>query len=414
MRRTATFCLITLMLFPGFAARAQFQLSGEFRPRTEYRHGFASLMSPGEDAAFFISQRSRLNFSWQNAPLSFYFSLQDVRVWGEVPQLNRSDVNSSVHEAWGELALGEVSSIRLGRQQLVYDNSRILGNVDWAQQARSHDIALFKTTMGENSRLHAGLAFNQDRERLTSTFYILPNYKTIQFVWFNTQRENLNLSLLFLNNGVQFSTQRTVFSQTTGAFATLNTEAANLAGSFYLQTGRDASNRKLNAWYLAASATRPFNQNLSAALGFEILSGNHLEDVFSPAGTTNRAFTPLYGTNHAFNGHMDYFYVGSHLNSVGLINPYLQASCTRDRWSYTGVLHLFFSHGQIPDHSSYLGTEIDLFAGFTINPQATVRFGYSHMFASQTMEVLKDGSRGETNNWAWIMLVLRPILFTGP
>ncbi len=30
------------------------------------------------------------------------------------------------------------------------------------------------------------------------------------------------------------------------------------------------------------------------------------------------AFTPLYGTNHKFNGWMDYFYVGNHGSSIGL------------------------------------------------------------------------------------------------
>ena len=32
----------------------------------------------------------------------------------------------------------------------------------------------------------------------------------------------------------------------------------------------------------------------------------------------NNSFTPFYGTNHKFNGHMDYFYVGNHIGNVGL------------------------------------------------------------------------------------------------
>ena len=36
----------------------------------------------------------------------------------------------------------------------------------------------------------------------------------------------------------------------------------------------------------------------------------------------NKAFTPFYGTNHKFNGFMDYFHVGNHANSVGLIDIY--------------------------------------------------------------------------------------------
>ncbi len=56
----------------------------------------------------------------------------------------------------------------------------------------------------------------------------------------------------------------------------------------------------------------------------------------------------------------------------------------------------------------YLGTEIDIFAGFSLFDNATLRAGYSQMFASESMEVLKGGSRNETNNWVWLMLILKP------
>jgi hypothetical protein len=39
--------------------------------------------------------------------------------------------------------LTEAFSMKLGRQEVIYDNSRIFGNVDWAQQGRSHDHGSF-------------------------------------------------------------------------------------------------------------------------------------------------------------------------------------------------------------------------------------------------------------------------------
>jgi hypothetical protein len=310
-------------------------------------------------------------------------------------------------------------TLKLGRQELVYDNSRILGNVDWAQQGRSHDLALLKWNTGENARLHAGFAFNQEWEPLFFTYYSLNNYKTMQFLWYNNQWENTGLSLLFLNNGIQYNHDRTVFSQTTGARVTQNAGAASLAGSFYLQTGRDGSDRELRAWYLAAEAAFPLGEQFRGIAGFEFLSGTDYVDVLNPAGTVNRSFTPLYGTNHAFNGHMDYFYVGNHINNVGLINPYFTATTTQGRWTFTSTLHLFWADGDVhypgnPNElmSPYLGTEIDLIAGYTINPEASIRFGYSHMFASETMERIKGGSKDEIAHWAWIMVILKPTIFS--
>ncbi|MCK5105430.1 MAG: hypothetical protein KAR17_21550, partial [Cyclobacteriaceae bacterium] len=39
---------------------AQFTLTGELRPRTEFRNGFKKLREKSADPAFFIEQRSRL------------------------------------------------------------------------------------------------------------------------------------------------------------------------------------------------------------------------------------------------------------------------------------------------------------------------------------------------------------------
>ena len=43
----------------------------------------------------------------------------------------------------------------------------------------------------------------------------------------------------------------------------------------------------------------------------------------------------------------------------------------------------------------------------------TLKVGYSHMFASESMSLIKEGRPNDnTNNWAWAMLVINPKLFT--
>lgn len=393
--------------------KAQFSLSGEYRPRTEFRHGFQSLMYPDDDPAFFISQRTRLNLGVAREDYSFGFSFQDVRVWGEVPQLNRSDALSSVHEAWGEVNLSEAFKLKAGRQEIVYDNARIFGNVDWAQQGRSHDAAVLKWQYAANTQMHAGFAFNQDRERHTGTFYQLNNYKTFQYVWLNRNAEQVTWSLLMLNTGYQQTPGNVAFSLTTGGRLVYSPGPGSLSGSAYLQAGEDRMNSSLLACYLALEYARQLNEEITLSGGFELLSGND-EEVMITRGRSN-AFTPIFGTNHAFNGHMDYFYVGNHMDDVGLIDFYGGMNFRRERWSAGFRLHAFISEGEIllaggggDGERQYLGTEIDIFAGFDLFEQATVRAGYSQMFATVAMERLKGGSRDEINNWVWMMLVLRP------
>ncbi len=85
------FALCLLSLLSVNQLMAQFKLSAELRPRTEYRHGYKTLFTEDDKAAFFTSQRNRLNANYSFEKLKFALSLQDVRVWGDVTQMNNTD-----------------------------------------------------------------------------------------------------------------------------------------------------------------------------------------------------------------------------------------------------------------------------------------------------------------------------------
>jgi hypothetical protein len=395
-------------------ANSHLILNGQYRPRMEYRHGFQTLMPPGAEPAFFISQRSRVNLLHSQRGFSLGFSLQDIRVWGEEPQLARTSVNTSVYQAWASLRLAENLTLQAGRQEIIYDDHRIFGNVDWAQQGRSHDAAVFKWVDGHGLTIHGGLAFNQQSERLLGTTYEIDNYKAFQYLWLNRRWEDVSVSMLFLSNGWQHTGDNTVFSQTAGGRIVYSPGSYSLSGSAYMQSGKDRNNRNLSAHYLSAELDHPVYEGLNLHAGFELLSGTDRQEMEEP-GYTNNSFTPFYGTNHRFNGHMDYFYVGNHMNDVGLRDFYGGLMYGTGGWSAGFRTHVFTSDALLVDPADpsenmprYLGTEIDLYFGLQMYAGAALRFGYSHMFASQSMEVLKGGSRKETNHWAWVMLVLNP------
>ena len=191
--------------FSFFCSSAQVIVDAELRPRFEYRHGYKTLFPNNVDPAAFISQRTRLNIDYKKDNLDFYLSMQDVRVWGDVPQLNISDNNGiAIHQAWAKIKLDSEFSIKLGRQEIIYDDSRIFGNVGWAQQARSHDVAMIQFNKF-NSKFDLGFAFNQDQESLTGTTLTNPKtYKAFQYFWYHKDWSNFSTSFLLLNNGLQY------------------------------------------------------------------------------------------------------------------------------------------------------------------------------------------------------------------
>jgi len=50
--------------------------------------------------------------------------------------------------------------------------------------------------------------------------------------------------------------------------------------------------------------------------------------------------------------------------------------------------------------------------GYKVSKNVNVVAGYSMMFATKSMEVLKGGSREENNSWGWLMFVFKPNLFS--
>ncbi|WP_310994022.1 alginate export family protein [Aequorivita marina] len=395
---------------------SQFTVDAQLRPRFEYRHGYKTLFPNNTEPAAFVSQRTRLNFRYKTENLEVYLSPQDVRVWGDVPQLNASDKNGiSLHQAWAEIVLVPELSLKVGRQEIIYDDQRFLGNVGWAQQGRSHDAAVIKYEP-KTIKLHLGGAFNQDGESLAGNILTTNTYKSLQYLWLHKDWNQFSASFLFLNNGLQYIDEdalknETRYSQTAGMHLNAEADRFNFNANLYYQFGKDISNNSLNAYLFSLEALYSASENLSLGLGGELQSGNKYG---APSNGENKAFNPLYGTNHKFNGYMDYFYVGNHFNNVGLMDLHgnIKYSLTQKANINLGV-HQFFAAETIREvDSKDLGFELDFVTSLQINDFVDVKAGYSQFFASEATEILKNNFDGNSNNWAWVMLNIDPVIFT--
>jgi len=423
MRNLFTFIIA---LFSITAMYAQFTLNGEIRPRTEFLHGYKAPTTQNTMFNLVTSQRTRLGFGYVADKFDVGIQIQDVRAWGSEKQLIVDDgFHTTIHQAWAKVKLNEALALKVGRQELVYDDSRILGNVGWAQQARSHDLALFQFEKKDAFKLHLGLAVNQ----VQTYAYNVSNYKSMQFLWFNKKfSDAYTLSVLALNNGTQDTLANgdntTVYSQIIGQRSVFKTGKLTVGLNLYYQMGINMPTKnERSAYNVGLDLNYKLNDNLSVGGGFEMLSGNSQTDTTKAYNDVNHAFAPLYGTNHKFNGWMDYFYVGNHANSVGLNDFYLKVNYKKNKILTGAAFHYFMANapvydatasaksGNIEAMSSGLGMELDTYLGYKLSKEVLFKVGVSGMFDTETMRALNGGDYGASNYWGWAMIVVKPTFF---
>ena len=156
------------------------------------------------------------------------------------------------------------------------------------------------------------------------------------------------------------------------------------------------------------------NKKIFAGIGLDYLSGN--SDKTS--STHSRSFSTLYATNHKFYGFMDYFInIPADTKQRGLIDPYLRIGLVPSKKLKTTLdVHHFYlaneNNSGINKIKRSLGDELDLLLDY--QPSAIINFqlGYSMMFATKNMELIKGGNKNNYNGWAFAMLKISPTFFS--
>lgn len=411
---------------------SQFSLSGQLRTRTEFRDGQGAPLAKDLKPALFTAQRTRLNALFNAYRIKMGVSVQDVRVWGQdVSTINRTTTQDNnglmLHEAWAEIRLSDtaakqnVFNLKIGRQELVYDDQRLIGNLDWLQQARRHDAAVLKY---ENPKwmIHVGGAFNQNRESGSGTLYssVPPGnytgntngglmYKSMEFLYAGMKLKKGTASFLFFSD--QFNTydvdmvnnpQQKVYTSgtwsraTTGLYLSTGFKQFDFTASAYYQFGKNSTGREVSGQLLSISTQYSAGQ-FSAGPGIDY---------------TSRDFDPLYGTPHKFWGFMDYFYAGSPFGNNGLMDYYLKSKWkTSDRFSMIADLHHFTSASALNGFSRKYGQELDVVGSYNLTKMISLECGYAHFFstkalASASVKNISNAKAGA--NWAYLMINIKP------
>ncbi|PSL30866.1 alginate export family protein [Chitinophaga ginsengisoli] len=440
---SAGFFYLLCMFFLRTSAQAQFTLGAQLRTRTELKDGQGAPLPQGSSPAFFTSQRSRLFAGFSGYRFKLGLTVQDVRIWGQdASTINKTTTQENnglmLHEAWAEIMLLDTVvknkhlSLKIGRQEIIYDDHRLLGNLDWAQQGRRHDAAVLKYETGPYT-LHLGAAFNQNKENAAGTVYnptppgnyaATTNggtmYKSLEYLYGARKLSAGSISFLFLadqfskfhpdSTGVKLWDKGVHTRMTTGLYFNNTFNKLTLTAAGYYQFGTNANAQELSAGLLSAAFQYQLCKSFSAGLGADYTTGG-----VNAAGKSH-AFDPLYGTPHKFWGYMDYFYVASGFGNRGLQDYYLKTKYKAgSKFQMTGDVHEFYSASDVVVNGASLsrkfGTEADLVAMYALTKVISFEAGYSHFWntASLTSSTVKNISNAQSNsNWAYVSINIRP------
>ena len=398
-------------------------VDAQFLSRGEYRRGGLpeNTNSPDEDFAAFLMERTRLVVGCERPYLDAKVSIQHSGVWG---QSGKGSMN--LYETYVQLKAPIGLFAKIGRQELAYDNERIIGSDDWAMAASSHDVGKFGYE-GYGHKAHLILGFNQNAENTNGgTFYKdgAQPYKSMQTLWYHydVPRTDFGASLLFMNLGVQGQEpNKTRFQHLAGAYLLWQPKSWLLEGSYYRQFGRTEDNLPIKAWMGSIKLQYTLNPQWRFTTGYDYLSGDEFYYVRGQgqAGLVRhkemRGFSTLYGSHHQFYGAMDFFYISAFADgfSPGLQNLYASVDFTPiKKLTLNATYHFLATTVSLQDFNRTLGHEVEFTADYKFQPWGKLSAGYSLMVGTDTMKELKRTSDSGRLQWVWLSLNVTPRIFS--
>ncbi|MDR0394297.1 MAG: alginate export family protein [Tannerella sp.] len=386
------------------------KIDAEIRSRGEYRDGFQEPLADTLNPAYVNNLRTKLNFAYASPDVKAKLSLLDTRTLGST-DVGRTGNGLGILEAWGEYNFTPEFSLSLGRQGLEYDDKRLFSYNNWSNTPGAHDLLMLKYD-GSTLTLHIGSAYNNagDVNFKSLTPYTL-TYKTLNFVRAEKNFGVLSVSALWVNDSFESGTEGDLtasYRNTVGGNIRLTDKASpfTMLTTVYYQFGRDRSHRELSAFLFAFKAQQKLNDKYSLQIGGDTYSGS-AHDL--DAGKSN-TFNKLYGSNHSFNGSIEYWRT---LPSQGLIDLYAGATA---RFSPKMDLNVTYHHFRTAkeidaDGEKSIGSEIDVTANYTFNSQFALQGGWSAYLTNDGTDLLKRKTGIDTRfpQWAYLQLTFKPV-----
>jgi hypothetical protein len=406
----------------------QFSLDAQLVTRGELRAGgFKADSLDKYRRTQFILGKYRITADYKRSWLEVKMSPQFAGIWGQ------GGANINLYEGWANLQSKNGLFVKIGRQELDYDNERIIGNDDWTMTAPTHDV-LKLGYEGESHKIHLMAAYNQNADSIETgiSYYAggLQPYKTMQTLWYHydTPKKMFGISLVGMNIGMQSINKKnpdvTYYQQLVGTYMAFRPKYWSLEGEFYYQMGKQEHGLPIDAFMGSVKATVKPNEKFSVFTGYDYLSGDKFFSVPAEGhfGLVHhdkiRGFSAIFGSHHEFYGAMDFFYMKNYYHGFtpGLQNLYIGGNESPVEGLSLNAASHYYAIATDLDYldSKTLGREVDFSASYAFSKAVSVSAGYTYMHGTETMVILQqiqEVTEQRNLHWGWLMLSVKPTLF---
>lgn len=407
------------LIICGKTAAQAITIGGEVRTRTEVRNGAQAPLYDSLGTALVTVMRSRINMAYTTNEMKAKVVLQDTHVFGQTSPTALSTSTLGVYEAWGEYLLSPGLSFAIGRQAIEYDDKRLISASNWSNTGNAHDLALLKYTSTDFT-IHLGAAWNNATDTYQETTYTT-SYKSMAYIWAAKPLGDFNLTGLWINEGYLRTNANAILQQGLTNYDRKwyrNTIGGNLGysaenfpvtfyGTGYYQFGHGTTGKELDAYLLAYKLQAKASKKVAFDLGTDYFSGSK----YDIASTEDHTFNKLFGSNHTFNGSMEYW---KSLPKGGLVDLYFGPEVTIGSKLKAEASYHAFSLAQQYSKTAYhkgLGSELDLTFTYPVSPTLALQGGWSGYFTNgleNTIKSLKTNLDKQFPQWAFIMITFKP------
>ena len=369
----------------------------QYRPRF-FAHGGKNFADGGGTTFYTHRARASLHvkaFTWYSAMVQ----LQDVRMWGsETNTLTDFSANGfDVHQAWLELKCHLGLALRVGRQEIAFDNHRLIGTVGWADQARAFDAIhlIYKSSFGlEANAFYAKVgdedAFLQSKGAAGTKEDMDLAALRVRFAKIKFARPTL--AVIYDHNGIKQQNRVTLGLFLDGA----PIKGLKYSAEFYYQLGSltaGGKDKDIAAMLVAGRVgyTAPLKLKPSITLWAEYISGDH-----TPGDDTVSTFDTLFATNHKFYGLMDLFLnLPVHTGGMGLmdIGGRVKVLPCKGLALFVDFHHFELAKEHPSTNTATFGNEVDVVAKYKFNKHVSAEVVFGAFMPKLGLSNLKKGGQ---------------------
>ncbi len=429
----------------------QWDIGGQVRLRYEIKNNFAVAGRVGsvdfkngivdnENDYFLTREKIHLGFSptdW----LTVFAEARHSNADGDERIPSPDSDAFDLHQAY--IKFGEAKkfplTLKVGRQELAYGDERIIGASDWSNVGRVFDAAKLRyenhdlwvdafasrVVMVDDNNFNEANDYDYFSGIYASTKTLIPKQETqLYFLARNVGKNSPNAIGAGLPPLLTGASPRDIYTfglrvkSLLGQFHGWDYET-ELAGQFgRFQSSATAPSLKHEAFAAHVAGGYTWEKTWGTPrLGLEY---NYASGDSNPADRKHGTFDNLFPTNHKFYGYMDFVSWQNIHNArfATSLKPLAKLTLTADYHAFwladthdnfyqvNGAPRNTGGYGVKPNAGSFVGTELDIVATYSIKPYATVQAGYGHFFVGDYVKDSLTGVGGSKDaNFVYTQLV---------